>query len=153
MFRRPACKDQGVSTQPAGQHEVALAFIARQAEVLLAHRHPQRVWYPDCWDLPGGHIEKGESPQQAVRRECREELGIEVASLEPWAVRLSDPGIRAHGFHIIEWSGQLQNLAPTEHDQLRWVHARDLESLPLADPALRVVLLNHLARAEVSHSE
>lgn len=39
------------------KHDVALAVIVQEAEILLTHRHPQRKWYPGCWDLPGGHIE------------------------------------------------------------------------------------------------
>nr|WP_231918584.1 NUDIX domain-containing protein [Microlunatus sagamiharensis] len=35
---------------------------------MLGHRHPARRWYPDCWDLFGGHVEPGESPEQAARR-------------------------------------------------------------------------------------
>ena len=48
--------------------------------VLLVHRHPLREWYPDCWDLVGGHVEKGESPGEAVIRECLEELGVHLSA-------------------------------------------------------------------------
>jgi 8-oxo-dGTP pyrophosphatase MutT (NUDIX family) len=51
---------------------IAAAALVRDGRVLLAHRHPARRWYPDCWDLVGGHIEPGESPVHAVTRECRE---------------------------------------------------------------------------------
>ena len=34
--------------------------LVRGAEVLLGHRSPHRRWYPDVWDLPGGHVEPGE---------------------------------------------------------------------------------------------
>lgn len=135
------------------KHDVALAVIVQEAEILLTHRHPQRKWYPGCWDLPGGHIEEGESPEEAVQRECREELGIEVTSLEPYAVHLSDPQIRAHGFRVIEWNGSPRNLVPEEHDQLRWASADDLGHLALADPALRLVLFQALRKGETASSK
>jgi len=34
----------------------------RDGCVLLCHRHPNRQWYPNVWDVPGGHIEADESP-------------------------------------------------------------------------------------------
>ena len=54
---------------------IAVAALVRDGQVLV-HRHPSREWYPDCWDLVGGHVQMGESPQQAVIRECLEEFGV-----------------------------------------------------------------------------
>ena len=48
--------------------------------MLLVHRSPTRAAYPDVWNLPGGHIEAGESSTQAITRELHEELGIVVRS-------------------------------------------------------------------------
>lgn len=60
-------------------HHVVAAALVRSGEVLLTHRSPSRQWYPDVWDLPGGHVEDGESELQALGREVREELGVHVA--------------------------------------------------------------------------
>jgi 8-oxo-dGTP pyrophosphatase MutT (NUDIX family) len=35
-------------------------------------------WYPDCWDLPGGHVADGETPEAGLRRELLEELDITI---------------------------------------------------------------------------
>ena len=59
---------------------IAVAVLVRNGLVLLVHRHPLREWYPDCWDLVGGHVEKGESPGEAVIRECFEELGVHLSA-------------------------------------------------------------------------
>ena len=60
------------------QHFVVAGLLRRRGRALLVHRSPQRLWYPDVWDLPGGHVLSGEPP----RRASEEELS---------AVQLADP--------------------------------------------------------------
>lgn len=45
---------------PLTVHHVVAGLLVRGTEVLLGHRSPGRRWYPDVWDLPGGHVEDGE---------------------------------------------------------------------------------------------
>ena len=59
-------------------HRVATAVLVNSDRVLLCHRHPNRSWYPNVWDVPGGHIEDAETPAEAVVRELREELGVTI---------------------------------------------------------------------------
>ena len=114
--------------------EVALAALVHNGKLLLGHRHPARRWYPDCWDLIGGHIELGESPEQAVRRECREEIAVEVSQLQVIDVDLTSPALVAHAFLVTSWVGLPSNAAPDEHDALGWFTAGDFPRLRLADP-------------------
>jgi 8-oxo-dGTP pyrophosphatase MutT (NUDIX family) len=101
----------------------------------MAHRNPGRRWYPDCWDLVGGHVESGEAPVQAVVRECREEIGVDVLDPRPVPMAFTDPGIDMHAFVVERWEGEPVNAAPDEHDQLRWFGETELSRLKLADPA------------------
>jgi mutator protein MutT len=56
------------------------AFLERDGRVLLARRGVEpRLGY---WDFPGGFVEEAEAPEQAVRRELREETGLELESAE-----------------------------------------------------------------------
>jgi 8-oxo-dGTP pyrophosphatase MutT (NUDIX family) len=55
-------------------HETVTAALVREGRVLLVHRSPNRRAYPDVWDLPGGHIETGETELAALTREMHEEL-------------------------------------------------------------------------------
>ncbi len=57
--------------------EVAVAVIVRNREVLLSLR-PEHKQHGGLWEFPGGKFEQGESLQQALVREIREELDIEV---------------------------------------------------------------------------
>lgn len=113
---------------------VAIALLVRDGRALLAHRHPGRRWYPDVWDLVGGHIEPGETPEQAVRRECLEEIGVAVGALHPLPITLTSTTVRVHAFLVTEWTGEPTNLAPDEHDDLAWFSPEQMEPLALAEP-------------------
>lgn len=113
---------------------IAVAALVRDGLVLLVHRHPSRRWYPDCWDLVGGHVEEGELPHEAVRRECLEELGVGVHGPRPIPMSISDATLDLHAFLVTRWDGEPVNAAPDEHDDLRWFRPGDLAGLTLAHP-------------------
>lgn len=130
---------------------IAIAALIRGGRLLLAHRHPERRWYPDCWDLVGGHLEPGESPEQAARRECREEIDVDVSELLPLEVTFEDPAVKAHAFLVTSWRGEPRNAAPDEHDALRWFTGQELPGLRLADPSYLVWLTGLLDEHAASH--
>ena len=111
------------------------AVLRRGDRVLLARRSPARGWYPDVWDVPGGHVEPGEDGPAALARELREELGIEAHVIgEPFArVRAADFVMDV--WLLDAWSGEPVNAAPDEHDALAWVGTGDLDGLRLAPGA------------------
>ena len=129
--------------------EIALAALVTGGRILLAHRHPQRRWYPDCWDLIGGHVEPGESPEEAVRRECREEIAVDVSGERRVDVDVSDPDLVPHAFLVTTWIGQPVNAAPEEHDALAWFGVDDLAGLSLAHPSYGTWLPMLISAAEL----
>jgi 8-oxo-dGTP pyrophosphatase MutT (NUDIX family) len=102
----------------------------RDGRVLMCHRSAEREWYPDVWDLPGGHIEPGESAADAVARELREELTITVAPPDdpPFAV-ISGLDFDLPVWVLTAWLGDISNAAPAEHDDLAWFAASELAGL------------------------
>lgn len=125
--------------------EVVAGLLRRDDQVLLCHRRPDRAHYPDFWDLPGGHIEEGESTIDALVRELEEELGImpQPAKDQPWLTLTAD-GLRLHIYLIDRWTGEPRNLAGDEHDEITWASAGDLATLDLAHPAYLQVLIRAL---------
>lgn len=119
---------------------IAVAALVRDGRVLLGHRHPLRRWYPDCWDLIGGHVEDGETAEEAVRRECREELAVTINDPEPIDITFADPSLTITAFVVTRWQGEPTNAAPDEHDDLAWFTPADVAELTLADPGIRAAL-------------
>ena len=79
---------------------IAGALLVRAGRVLLVHRHPRREAYPDCWDLVGGHIEPGENPMEALRRECREELGVDIEAFVRFDVAVGNADLAMDSFLV-----------------------------------------------------
>lgn len=114
-------------------HDVVAGLLRRNGQVLLGHRHPERQWYPDVWDLPGGHVLPHEDPADALRRELSEELGIRITTRgEPPTFHLNDDDVRLSIWVIDDWVGTPSNLAPDEHDRIAWFSVEDSRTLSLA---------------------
>lgn len=112
--------------------QVVVGALVREGQVLLAHRRADKHVRPGLWDLPGGVVEPGESELDALARELREELGVEVSPnavghLARVVAGSDDNPVSVSAWLIREWQGTPANLAPEEHDLLRWF---DVEELP-----------------------
>ncbi len=102
----------------------------------LLRRVSTRRWYPDCCDLPDGHVEHGETSAVALCRELREELGITaVIAGEPFA-QVKGEDFRMDVWVIDKWLGEPANLNRDEHDGLAWLNHNEMTALRLADPRL-----------------
>ena len=58
--------------------EVVSALVIRDGRILLTQRRADNAWFPLYWESPGGKVDGNESHHEAVMRELREELGVEV---------------------------------------------------------------------------
>jgi len=118
----------------------ACAIFLRDGRLLLARRSPLKRFYPDCWDRIGGHVEPGETIEQALVRECREEVGVEPARFGP-AGRVTLPEATAvaeatyHVFRVTQWRGGEPRMLGDEHTEIGWFTVEEactLEGLALA---------------------
>lgn len=118
---------------------VAAALVDRDGRVLVQQRGLERSM-AGLWEFPGGKIEEGETPEAALMRELREELGIdtEAACLAP-AGFASEPLGGSHLLLLLyicrKWRGIPQ---PLDAPAIRWVRPLDLHALamPPADKPL-----------------
>jgi len=126
--------------------EVAVAILVRlDGRVLLARRPAGKV-YAGYWEFPGGKVEPGESVRDALAREIREELGIEVERTHPWitqAYTYPHATVRLHFHRVLAWRGEPH---PAEHDALSWERPESVGVAPLLPangPVLKALLLPH----------
>ena len=136
----------GPVLEERGFHRVVAAVLYADERALLCHRHPDRLWYPNVWDLPGGHVDTGESPAVALARELNEELGISVdpPATDPFAVLRLEDDLEMSTWAITTWSGQVTNCAPDEHDKIGWFARSELPSLRMAHPSILDLCLSLL---------
>jgi len=117
---------------------------------LLSARRAQPVSLAGRWEFPGGKVEPGEDPVDAVHRELREELGVrvrlgsEVVAPHPAGWRLSERYV------MRLWTAQVTAGEPQpliEHDELRWLDAGDWLAVPWLDADVPIVraLIDHVA--------
>jgi 8-oxo-dGTP diphosphatase len=117
---------------------VAAALIVRGGEILIGQLRPDQPMAMQ-WEFPGGKIEPGESPELALARELKEELGIQAA-IGSRVTRIRHNyrhggAVDLQFFAVHEFTGEIVNHV---FHQLRWVRLEELPSYDFlaADRAL-----------------
>jgi 8-oxo-dGTP diphosphatase len=122
-------------------HHLVAAFIVRGDRILLGLRSPTRTFYPNVWDVFGGHMERDEQPQHTLIRELREELDITPTRWRELEVlRESVPegdGMDAHElivhfYCVTGWAGIAVNRQMEEHSAIQWFSYEEAVRLKLA---------------------
>ncbi len=125
----------------------ACALVDVDNRILLAQR-PEGKSMAGLWEFPGGKVEKGETPEEALIRELGEELGIAVKA--PCLAPLTFASHPYADFHLLmplyicrKWQGFVQ---PKEGQAITWVRKHKLRSYPMppADEPLIAHLLDTL---------
>jgi 8-oxo-dGTP diphosphatase len=118
---------------------VVAALIVRD-DKLLACQRTRHQPMPLKWEFPGGKIEEGEQPRDAMRRELEEELGI-IAEVGTEVVRLVHeyPGggaVELRFFEVRQYKGEVENRIFRE---IRWVTRKELLKLDFLEADLGLV--------------
>lgn len=124
--------------------DVAAAILTRPDGAFLLGQRAADTFYPGYWEFPGGKVELGETPRQALVRELHEELGIDVVHAYPWITREHDyehAHVRLHFFRVTDWRGEIHDHI---HAALAWQHIGEPvvePMLPANAPVLRALAL------------
>ena len=117
---------------------VVAAVIVRDGRVLLTRRL-EGQHLAGLWEFPGGKLEGGESPEEALVRECREECGIEVEVGEIVDVtyhRYPEKDVLLLFYRCALRAGEVRHLQVADH---AWVAPSELDDYPLPPADERVI--------------
>ena len=120
-------------------------ILGQDGKVLVTQRPPGKI-AAGKWEFPGGKIEKGESPLEALCRELREELGVEAIRARP-LIRLlhdyRDRRVLLDAWCVEEWAGTVQG---HDHQAWAWVRPEQLRDLDLLAADAPIVTALRLPR-------
>ncbi len=119
--------------------EVVCGVIGNGAGEFLACQRPAEKRLGGLWEFPGGKIDAGESPEAALVRELREELGVEIevgAAMAEVVWRYPERAICLRPFRCRILSGEPQAL---EHQRIAWLAPAELRELHWAEADVPVL--------------
>ncbi len=126
--KRQFCPNCGYTYYPHSAM-TACAVIVKDGKALMVKRN--REPYKDTWMFPAGYLDFGELPENALRREVKEETGLEVESFEFWKNILiqddyREPNHLAFIFKVKVKDGQLDmSHDPEENSEIAWQDIKD----------------------------
>ena len=118
--------------------KVTAAVIEKEGAVLIARRK-KNGRFGGLWEFPGGKLEPGETPEDGLRRELEEELGLETSVgpfLGGFPYVSADLAIELLAYRVAILGGEI---VLTDHDEIRWVRTSDLGNFSFAVPDLPLV--------------
>ena len=125
---------------PSQPLRVTAALLTEKGKILIAQR-PASGRFGGKWELPGGKVDPGETPPEALRRELWEELGIDAVIGELFSDTLyqHESGRIRQFTYWAELSGSANAIRLTEHQAVAWVTAADMAGYEFAGADLAVV--------------
>ncbi len=119
-------------------YTIATAIIRNNNEYLIAKRAPTKKFAPNQWEFISGFIDDGETAEETILREIKEELGIDGKidnSSSPFYV-IDDEGKWTIAPFLIEVNTRDIKINLEDHSEIKWVIADDLEKYPDLKPFL-----------------
>ncbi|ALN91654.1 MULTISPECIES: NUDIX hydrolase [Lysobacter] len=121
------------------------AVLIRDGRLLLGLRNAYKRLAPNCWDILGGHVEAGETLEQALLRELEEEAGVVATDYCQLGEPLIWAGASLTVYRVDAWQGEVA-MRGDEHVRLQWFDPVQARALPnLADGRL-IELIGRLRR-------
>jgi 8-oxo-dGTP diphosphatase len=114
---------------------VKAVIINNEGLILIIKHAGDETHLENLWDVPGGRFEYGETPQEGLKREVKEESGLEIQIVEPirtWTF-MRDNGEQIFGTTFLCETEGLDVGLGDEHTEFRWVEAQVLDDFPMHD--------------------
>ncbi len=107
------------------------AIIVKSGKILILRRTGKEDCFKDMWDIPGGKINFGETPEEALRREIKEETNLEVEIIKPvrvWSFFKNNGNTQVIGVTILCRYKKGKVKLGKEHDEFRWIKPEEIEN-------------------------
>jgi 8-oxo-dGTP diphosphatase len=121
------------------------AFIVKENKLLIVRRSKNEFFLPEYYEMPGGKVEFGESLEDALLREVKEETGLEIKVVKPYATfsYLSDDGGRhtVDVQFIVEAVNEPDNVKiSSAHDEFKWIKKEEIDNYKISDQMKTTIL-------------
>lgn len=125
----------------------AIVFINSVNEILIAKR-PENKNMAGLWEFPGGKIHEGETPEAALVREVKEELGVKICAGCLWPLTFASH--RYEKFHLLmplygcrQFEEKNFPIQGAEGQELKWIKPRALNEYPMPEANRNIIGLLH----------
>jgi len=131
---------------PTNLFVVAVALKDDEGRILVQQRPPGKAM-AGLWEFPGGKVDVGETPEQALCREVTEELGLDIGNVPMHPINFASESVgNRHMIMLLylvdRWTGEPEAM---EGQPLAWHHVEELYDLPM--PPADYPMLGPLAAA------
>jgi len=118
--------------------KIVAAIFSRDNKVLAMKRASHKP-IPGKWEFPGGKIEPGETPEQAIIREIKEELNIEITNLSHFDNSITTTAEWEVELDCFFVQTETMPTNSTDHDEMRWVEIDKLHELDWLEADIKVI--------------
>ena len=124
---------------------LVVAGVARSGDKVLLTERLRGSHLEGTWEFPGGKVDPGEEPEQALCREWREELAVDLTDIRPWTFAYHQYPEKTVLilFYYVSLKGEP---VPQEGQRMAWISCSDLDTYPM--PAADKALIEDLMAVE-----
>jgi len=142
-----------LASKPPKTRVFTTGVVLGRGKLLILKRKDDDDSYPGVWDCVGGHFEKGESAEECMLREAREESGqsMKIVKVGPLIEYLDAYG-RAVAVPFILRPDLKKKIIPSEHSEFRWVRLGELRSYHIVPDLARALSLFGLTRTNLGEA-
>ncbi len=118
------------------------AFVVQEGSVLLLKRRDDEVFLPGVWEVPGGGMNEGETIEQGVMRETREEAGVEISvgklfGYFEYVDSRGQPTLNLNFICTLKDVNAQINVTSGEMAEGRWVNASEFNAIPFTSDLMK----------------